>query len=384
MSVWLIEPRDPVIFRDGRPFNPTPGARAMSLPFPFPSTLAGAVRTRAGQNENGVFDTDKVDELREVGIRGPVLVALNEPDGWYFPAPNDCLVAQTEDRNDEAGIRSWAHPVSLLENEFTNLQDGLVPVSINPVKMGKPHTSAPRFWRWAVLKAWLERPANDEQSISLNDLGIPGLTPESRVHIKIQAGMQTSEEGMLFETSGLEFVRAVEKRVDQYALAIETNAALTGGADVLGGERRIVNWRKGSEFPACPVTIAQKIVDAKACRVLLATPALFEKGYLPKWIENCMPRVTTSIVAAAVPRYQAVSGWDYKAKRQKASRRVAPAGSVYFLRLSGDDTAIGKFIESIWMQNISDQEQDRRDGFGLALLGTWDGKTETLELEDER
>ncbi|HZQ09120.1 MAG TPA: type III-B CRISPR module-associated Cmr3 family protein, partial [Anaerolineae bacterium] len=58
MSVWLIEPRDPLIFRDGRPFNPTPGARAISLPFPYPSTLAGAVRTRVGQNENGVFDKD--------------------------------------------------------------------------------------------------------------------------------------------------------------------------------------------------------------------------------------------------------------------------------------------------------------------------------------
>ena len=48
MSLWLIVPRDPLIFRDGKPFTATPGERSNSLGFPFPSTLAGAVRTLVG------------------------------------------------------------------------------------------------------------------------------------------------------------------------------------------------------------------------------------------------------------------------------------------------------------------------------------------------
>ena len=38
MTIWLVEPRDPLIVREGRPFGPDPGAWATSLPFPFPST----------------------------------------------------------------------------------------------------------------------------------------------------------------------------------------------------------------------------------------------------------------------------------------------------------------------------------------------------------
>lgn len=385
MSVWLIEPRDPIIFRDGRPFNPTPGARAKSLPFPYPSILAGAVRTRAGQDEKGVFDKGRIDELLQVGIRGPVLTEIDQPNGWYFPAPEDCRVIQPEGEKDEkTGKRLWARPVSLEENEWTNLEDGLAPISITPVKKDKPHTKAPRFWKWEKLKEWLENPANDEQPLNPDDLGIPSLIVESRIHVKIKAGEQTAEKGMLFETSGLEFVRVADKKASLYALAVETEAALTEGADFLGGERRMVNWLKGGKLPACPREIKDAIRRTQHCRLLLATPALFENGYLPKWVETCTPGVTVHVVAAAMPRYQAVSGWDYRNNQQKASRRLAPAGSVYFLQLTSDDTAIGQFIENIWLCNISDAEQDRRDGFGLALLGTWDGNIELLKLEDEK
>lgn len=384
MSVWLIEPRDSIIFRDGRPFNPTPGARAKSLPFPYPSTLAGAVRTRAGQGEKGVFDTSRIDELLQIGIRGPVLVEMDQPDGWYFPAPADCLVMQPEGEDDEKrGKRLWARPVSVQEYEWTNLEDGLELVSIVPVKKNKPHANAPRFWKWREIKAWLENPVNVEQPVNLNELGMAGLTTESRLHVKIQAIEHTAEREMLFETSGLEFVRVADKKASFYGLAVETEAMLTEGPDFLGGERRIVKWHKGEKLPACPKEVKEAIHRTNHCRLLLATPAIFENGYLPQWLERCTTGVTVRVRAAAVPRYQAVSGWDYKHKSPKASRRLAPAGSVYFLQLTGDDAAIEQFVENIWLHNISDAEQDRRDGFGLALLGSWNGNIEPLKLEDE-
>ncbi len=382
MNTWLIEPRDPVIFRDGRPFNPTPGTRAKSLPFPYPSTLAGAVRTRAGQNEQGVFDTRRADELRQVGICGPVLVEIDQPNGWYFPTPEDCVVLQSAKEIDEKmAERLWARPTSLGINELTNLKDDLELISINPVRRGKAHPNAPRFWKWEKLAKWLESPADDEHQINLDELGILGLPRENRIHVKMQAGLHTAESGMLFETSGLEFVGVGNNKVSLYALAVETEASLSKGADFLGGERRLVNWREGDNFPACPKQIKDTIRSTKHCRLLLATQAIFEKGYLPSWLASCTPGVTVRVRAAAVPRYQAVSGWDFKEKHPKASRRLAPAGSVYFLELSGDDAAIEQFVESIWLHNISDAEQDRRDGFGLALLGTWNGIVEPLKVE---
>jgi CRISPR-associated protein Cmr3 len=61
-QVWLIDPHDPLIFREGKPFGPTPGAQARSLPFPFPSTTTGGVRTQVG-SENGLFTMTSDEQL---------------------------------------------------------------------------------------------------------------------------------------------------------------------------------------------------------------------------------------------------------------------------------------------------------------------------------
>ncbi|MGO7309814.1 type III-B CRISPR module-associated Cmr3 family protein, partial [Rhizobium ruizarguesonis] len=72
----------------------------------------------------------------------------------------------------------------------------------------------------------------------------------------------------------------------------------------------------------------------------------------------------------------AVSGWDLKAGRPKPTRRAVPAGSVYFLRLPQEwgEAEVREWITGIWFQNLSDREQDRKDGYGLAALGVWSGR----------
>jgi CRISPR-associated protein Cmr3 len=48
--------------------------------------------------------------------------------------------------------------------------------------------------------------------------------------------------------------------------------------------------------------------------------------------------------------------------------------------LEGEEPAIDQFIDAVWMRNISDNEQANRDGFGLALLGIWDGNLAPMEV----
>jgi CRISPR-associated protein Cmr3 len=389
MSVWLIHPRDPLVFRDGKPFNATPGARAESLPFPYPSTLAGGVRTRAGQDETGWFDPRQViDRLLQLSIRGPVLVSLDE-DGkiteWYLPTPADSLIVESNGR----AQRHWVHPVKLPDEAAINLEQGF-PVSVNPIVKHKPHPKAPNFWNWATMEAWLAQPADDAAPVELSTLGISGLVQESRIHVSIDVETGTADEGFLIQTSGLEFSTTPQdgnqkalSKFQQYALAVETDAELGPGVDFLGSERRVVHWIHSDEtLPACPGAIRKAIASQKHCRLLLATPAIFTQGYLPEWICQNTSGLKVAIVAAAVPRYRAVSGWDARKGTQKASRRLAPAGSVYFLSLEGDETAIQQFIDGVWMNTISDDEQDRRDGFGLALLGAWDGEIVPLEVKE--
>ncbi|NOZ30002.1 MAG: type III-B CRISPR module-associated protein Cmr3 [Chloroflexi bacterium] len=386
MSLWIIEPRDPLIFRDGKPFSAVPGAMAKSLPFPFPSTIAGGVRTHAGPDADGRFSEKRIDELLSLSIRGPLLVEVGwdrKVTEWFVPAPADALVFRGD--NDEEGRRRRLKPARVPDGARTNLVDRLVPVALGrTMEKSKPHPKAPRFWKWRAFEEWLVAPTDDLAAGPMDAWGQEGPVRERRIHVAMEAVTQTAKEGALFQTSGLEFVSGGRKdlsRVREMALAVETDAEMKEGLGFLGGERRAVSWRRTDmTLPPQPAGLADIVVGQKRCRLILLTPGLFERGHLPTWmVEECCPDVEVRIVAAAVPRYQAVSGWDYEKRKPKPTRRLAPAGSVYFLELNGDDDAIRRFVDAVWMQNVSDGEQDRRDGFGLAVVGVWDGVLVEME-----
>lgn len=382
MNEWLIVPRDPLIFRDGKPFTATPGERANSMPFPYPSTLAGAVRTRSGTNPQTGFDTSRVNELLNKTVRGPILVELDSESNiteHYFPAPADALLIE---ENDDQHIYRYAlAPMNLPEKNLTDLS-GLFLVAPSRQIKNKPSKNAPRFWKWNELADWLLEAKDSSEPFDFQQIGLGALPLDRRTHVSIDPLIQASQEGALFQTSGLEFTRAVLdddhriKNAHSLGLALETDAALTPGMGFLGGERRVAQWQMTTN--AMPNTdklsdIKTQIKMDKRCRLFLATPAYFSKGHLPEYLET---KFGAKVVAVASPRYQTISGWDYSKPNggePKPTRRLVPAGSVYFLDLS-EVKDIDTFFDSVWLKTISDNEQLRRDGFGLALLGAWSGK----------
>jgi CRISPR-associated protein Cmr3 len=380
MTTWIIEPRDPLIVRDGRPFGPTPGVRAVSLAFPFPSTTTGALRTQAGLDAQGSFDTTQIARVKDIPVRGPLLVEWNDQqERWDYlaPAPADALLFEADER--PTAIRQLV-PQELQTGEATDLPDKLIPVGLRQPDPRKPKKDAPAFWRWAHFESWLVNP-HDQSPIS-DDLGHSGPTRESRIHIKFDASRGTGEDGKLFETSGLEFTRGGKDRqvlsaARRLALAIACEQEIPHHqpVDTLGGERRIAVWQQSAhDLPSIPDGLADQIVRNKRCRLILLTPAYFTAGYCPEWLRAARDGIEATVAAAAVGRPQVVSGWNYETKRPKATRRLAPAGSVYFLRLAGTEDAIRAWINNTWMQCVSDDEHSRNDGFGLAVLGTWDNE----------
>ncbi|MEI2693359.1 MAG: type III-B CRISPR module-associated protein Cmr3 [Anaerolineae bacterium] len=388
MTVWLIEPRDPVIFRDGRPFNASPGARAKTLAFPLPATMAGATRTRAGLDANGRFDKRYIAELKQKQVRGPLLVEV-KPDAsgeeitWLVPAPADALLLKQEPHDK---TRAHIVPLTVVEDPAgvaTNLPAQLALVAPVQHANQKPHSAAPAFWRWQAYQDWLASPKVHEGAL-LADWGLAGPVRESRMHVSVKSATQTAQDGALFQTSGLEFVSLapakdasppVLAQAKGLALVLETDAELEPGLGFLGGERRLASWRLSpASFPGCPDAVRKAIVDQKHCRLILATPAIFAGGFLPDVSKLSRAGVAVTVQAVVNGRYQVVSGWDYESDRPKPTRRLASAGSVYFLKLEGGKDAINQFIDVVWLQAISDDEQDCRDGFGLALLGAWDGE----------
>ncbi len=414
--ILLIQPRDPLIVRDGRPFAAFPGAKVRGYPFPPPQVIAGAVRGRVGYScryQKG--DRDKWrDLLSRVRVEGPLLLDRTT-GGVLFPAPLDAVLKRMEEepcpehrkREGAATVHRLYRlgPEPLEEGALTNLPAGLEPV-FAPKSMPKVKSAAmPAFWYAERFLEWLG--GKPEEYLELSgpgQLGLSGLPAEHRTHVKIEAGTQTAEESKLFETSGLEFLYAEEagagpgenglrgKRtrlagVRDLALLVRVTfdppescpvsleTALTG-VHPLGGERRLALWepmKDDSSWPARPPeALVREIARAKRARLVLLTPADFNAGgnerpYLPPGGALDGARV----VAAAVDRPLVVSGWDMLEGRPKPSRRLVPAGSVYFVDLSevGDVEA---WARDRWMKVLPEQpEQSQRDGYGLAVVGVW-------------
>ncbi|GHO89428.1 type III-B CRISPR module-associated protein Cmr3 [Dictyobacter formicarum] len=417
MSIWIIEPHDPLLFRDGRPFGASPGAIARSLPFPFPSTIAGGTRSQIGMDEHGLFHftSDKnLVMLKKIGIRGPILVQLphnsQEQAQWLAPAPLDALPFQIKKDGEDEEWRPTQFsveqlvPLTPLAEAMNDLNSGdnsqpplCLAGLLNPTGE-KPSTNTPAYWHWDRFVSWLTNPAAESwKAITARELGIKGPISEERVHVSIDRKTRTGRDGYLFATSSLEFT-ASEKTEEQEreqqpaSLAQARQLALVvmldeqglqpqPGPGCLGSERRLVNWaRSQMEEVACPKAIKDSIIASGACRLVLLTPTYFAQGYRPSWILSERQGVKPELRAIVNRRPQVVSGWDIAKEGRKKSVRLAPAGTVLFLKLKGDQAAIGRWIDQTWLHCISDNgdadgssEQYRLDGFGLAALGTWLG-----------
>jgi CRISPR-associated protein Cmr3 len=389
MTVWVIEPRDPLIFRDGRPFQAVPGTKAVSLPFPFPSTTAGAVRTREGQDSEGRFQKDAVPRVKEIAVRGPLLVELDETGDigrWLVHAPYDALILEPKPPESAEPTLTRLVPLEVGADVFTNLPQDLWLVGMLRPDPRKPSKNTPRYWYWEAFEKWLLEPG--EKQVDVDDIGHDGPVQESRFHVGIdpETGAADVETGALFQTRGLEFTRPVGdpdlRHVRRLALAVATEApSLKDGPGFLGGERRLAVWRRsGVPLPTCPDSLKSHVRRYRHCRLVLLTPAHFELGWRPTWLLSQAEGVTPRLRAIAVGRQRVVSGWDMDKRRPKPARRLAPAGTALFLELSGDDDAIERWVERIWMSPVSDGQQDRLDGFGLAALGVWDGTLRRMEV----
>ena len=82
--------------------------------------------------------------------------------------------------------------------------------------------------------------------------------------------------------------------------------------------------------------------------------------------------VRGKLVCAAVPRAETISGWDLPTQQPKPARRVAPAGSVYWLdELDTTPEALGKLVGTgLWAEPGEDATR-RAEGFNRIALAAY-------------
>lgn len=375
---WLIEALDPLLFRDGRPFGAT--SRAASVPLPPPSALAGAARTRSGIGPDGVFQAERAKDLLQEAVTGPLLVRVNAQghlQDWLFTRPADATVWTG------GGItRSVPLDLGPAVTSATH-HSGVLPAGpTGKIPSGKPDSHAAPLWSMSAMMAWLEAPGDSAPwpQAPTDTEALP--VPEPRLHVGIEPGRQTADDGMLFETEGRSWSWFAQDRRKEarIGMVVRTSLAMKPGPSVVGGERRMAVWRevhaKDQQRPTIPPAVIRS-ARAGSVRLILATAGHYKAGVPPQpdaFHPPGAPKVVSAIRSFIVDRWETTSGWDLARGGPKGTRRLAPAGSVFFLELGGNDDEREQWARAAWLSPLSDDPQSARDGFGIALLGAWSGK----------
>ena len=381
MNDICIAPHSPLVFRGGKTWGATGGAD--HFPFPPPATIAGALRAAWGDQEHLDFAlpvSPGHDIVRAVGCRGPLLCLLND-DGAigtvYFPKPLDAVYAH----DDVGGVLALTPQLARApDDRGSNLPSGVRPLVLSGEMTGKP-VEGDAFWTQYEMEQWLLRGATHTPP---KKLGVRELAVDLRTHIAIgESGAVV--DGALFQSAGLEFSRKKLEKLETFGMLVCFGEPLARAPRRIGGEGRSTTLlpRAGGEpsvfgGPQHPDLLAalRGTVPTQMFRVVLATPAIFSCGWRPEWIDKTTlighpptsaAGVTVRLIAAAVDRWQAYSGWSLQTKQGHAVRRMAPAGSVYWFELV---TGTGEDVAALWLQSICDADQDRLDGFGLVLPGS--------------
>lgn len=400
-----IEPHDPLIVRDGRPFGIEAGNRMYCLDWPFPSTLAGFLRTfmgkKAAPKGENPFGDKNLSLLKGIGVKGPFPLV---EERLYFPAPLDLVVYE------ENNIRSLMplRPEQLREGEGTNLPMSNLLWPLGVTNNVKP-TVCPAFWSVDKMNDWLvQDPAVNFKVPSEGEGFLKAIDKELRAHVSIDANTNLAKDEHFFFTSGLVLLQKHEdgniKQVKIGAQLEINNKELIDsiekkdegkrqlGLHPFGGERRLASIcqskSKGWEMPHQLATALKK---PSGLRMILATPAFFNNSWCPEWLdENTLEgkipgcELKVKLRGACVGTWKPLSGWDMENKRPKPVRKLVPAGSVYFFEILAGDPGL---LKDCWLRSVcvgkqqydearkslhgKEIEKDQLDGFGLALWGIW-------------
>ena len=411
MNYYIIDALAPLVFRSGKPFGSQ--AAASDANIPLPSSSAGLMRsqymhsqqielTESGEQNRGTLKKEHYEKLLNMTTFGNLLVRfpIDYPEDFTVLVPRPSNAIYLKEKLDVKGDKSQPAKTILVrlapaidshdDSECgTDLPNGLQLIQMTQNLKGKPQKGA-NFWCLDDFMTW--QAGKDLAFETVSNNGIESIPIYVRTHVAINDTCLSAEDSQLFQTAGLDMNAKVQPHHagwDENQLGFLTGITenidianpLSQQPDTLvrfGGEGRLSKivtvTNEATTLLAPPIKLNKHIKNAGGICVTLLTPAIFSAGYLPAWLdentlEGIFPHSSTRVrlKAAAVDRWQPVSGWDLQQYKPKAMRKATPAGSVYWFELL-DDTCD---IENAWLMPLSDDRQDQRDGFGVATIHPW-------------
>ena len=343
--ILVLKPNDVLLFRESKPFGID--YHLARTTFPLPQTVAGALRS-------AIYLKDK-SKAEEIGL------GKEEPKfeivGTFFYKKSENsggIELLSECPKDVASDFSLVKPRSLQQLGVEIFQGS--DIHLRPLDA---------FFRVSTIARYLQGEVKREYFIERSRVFVR----ERRVGIALEDGKVTRERHFyttellrLSDDCGLAVW--VEKNLDE----------LNGEIVRLGGEGRFAKLERVpdpkflADLQSYWKGIRKRINRARRLRLYLATPAIFKSGaYRPKpdtseLVEKLRGNVKIERIYWLTGKPLVFSGWDYVAKKPKATRYAVPAGSVYFVEFEGEVNLDKPYVKLGELTKL---------GYGLCFLGVW-------------
>jgi CRISPR-associated protein Cmr3 len=371
MTSIFIEPLDVLVLRGNKLFG-DPGSYGESLVPPWPSVAAGAIRSAILAQDGDLLAFAR-GEWRHPAVGTPsepgpftvtaFQIARRRGDcvSPFFAPPADLVIEADGDAI--AAVRCVRPTPSPLASSN--------PLPLLPVLPQEARTKPAAGW-WLTAAGWQRYLRNEPVSRDHLVKSSALWRYDLRVGVALSAATGSVEEGKLFSVNAVAFEPEVGflARVEGAGAAAE--GLLRFGGDGRGARMQIVE----ADWPRPDLV---EICRAGRARLVLTTPGLFERGWLPTGIFEDggvyrfdLHGVRARLVAAAVPRLEIVSGFDIANSRPTPAQRAAPAGSVYWLEdLDATPDALGKLAEiGLWPRERCDDPR-RAEGFNRMTFASF-------------
>ena len=376
----FLQPNDTFFFRDGKPFTKGDQSEGYSIFPPLPSTILGALRTAyiAEHGDLSTFYAGKMtntigtpSSLGSMKLRGAFLA--DRKSGTYFPIPLDLVRKKNEKENRLYPLEVLPENSNFISNTVLAHYLGWVgSEEVEPETSGKLHSIYMKQYLLGKRKSFRFRPYEDF------------ICDEPKIGIGRDQRTLTSEESMLYRINMSRF-QSRFLNTSELGFVVEyccDEKLPEKGLLKLGGEGKSFLYELSAHDPK-PLPTKEDEEALKAAiqksggfKLYFATPAIFEHGWLPKWIDkrtHCSQypvsgtgSMSIKLVTAAVGKPIPVGGWDMKKEEAKPTRCAVPAGSVYYFKIA-DESCVDTIIRTFHYKNISDYQA--KEGFGLCFVG---------------
>ena len=381
----FLQANDTFFFRDGRPFTKGDQSEGYSIFPPLPPTILGALRAAyiAEHGDLSAFYAGKIamtigtpDSLGSISLNGVFLA--DRESRIYHPIPFDLVMKKNGSGNWLYALDVWSKSSNLSSNaSLMYLLRWSGDEDVESETNGRLEGTDMTEYLLGGQTEFIFRPIEDF------------IRSEPKIGIERDYRTSAAKDNMLYRINMSRFQSQFLKPNERKALS-DLGFVVDYQCDIelpengmlkLGGEGKSFTYKRSCHTPD-PLTtdedmaaLKEAIRSSGAFKLYFATPAIFNQGWLPKWIDKNTYKaqyqsLSFELITAAVGKPIAIGGWDMKKNMPKPTRQAVPAGSVYYFKIP-DESCVDAIVNTFHYKNISDCQA--AEGFGLCFVGVAEG-----------